>query len=417
MRLYLITTCLTRSLLQNVNIPSWYTNNYFSFKIPSNGHGHAKFYRTGFSVQSQTLTSGLNIVQNNGSINPFPDSASNQLDWIRKKLYTEAAYDLPGTVLKANLTLPLTLQQISYGNNGLTRLSFNPQLAVKYQVSIENYLSLNYSYRDQTGNIENIYPSYVLTNYRTLYANNAPLNEQQNQQAAAGFSYRKALTLFFWSIGTVYNRTHANTIASSLISNSLQKGIVLPYPNSTDTWALSGTVSKYAFALRTTFSGGIAWQNNSSVQLQNNSLLPFSTRSETVNVGTDTKVSNAVNLTYKATWMETASHSAVAASAFHIDQLQQKASVNYDPLDALQLQLSGEHYFTRQQGNPDLKYFFADASVKYRVVNWKVDFQVSAVNFSNVKTYNALYLSANTLTASSYTLPGRILLFKVLFNL
>jgi len=45
------------------------------------------------------------------------------------------------------------------------------------------------------------------------------------------------------------------------------------------------------------------------------------------------------------------------------------------------------------------------------------DFELKTVNFLNVKTYNALYLSANTLTASSYSLPGRIILIKVLFNL
>jgi hypothetical protein len=47
----------------------------------------------------------------------------------------------------------------------------------------------------------------------------------------------------------------------------------------------------------------------------------------------------------------------------------------------------------------------------------KTDLQLSANNFLNVKTYNALYLSANTLTASSYTLPGRIILLKILVNL
>jgi hypothetical protein len=82
----------------------------------------------------------------------------------------------------------------------------------------------------------------------------------------------------------------------------------------------------------------------------------------------------------------------------------------------VQFNLSGEHYFTYQQGNPDLKYFFADASAKFRIEKWKTDLELSANNFLNVKTYNALYLSANTLTASSYTLPGRIVLLKVLFN-
>jgi hypothetical protein len=408
-------------LVQNVNVPSWYTNNYFSFKIPANLVTQS--YRTGFSVQSQTLTSNLDVVQNNNSVNMESDSALNHVNWTKKKVYAEAAYDLSGTVLKANLTLPLTLQQINYSdslynlNKSLTRLYFNPHLQVKYQTSAENYLTLQYNYRNQTGAIENVYPGYILTDYRTLYTNNAGLTEQQNQQVGGGFSYRKALTLFFWSINALYNHIEANNIASSIITNNIQQGIVLPYPNSTDSYTLSGTISKYSFALRTTFSGGIQWQSNRSVQIQNNALLPFNTVSETFNVSADTKVSDEVNFSYKATLTQTDSHSPVEASAYQIDQLQQQATINYDPVEDVQFELSGEHYFTSQQGNPDLKYFFTDASVKFKVNKWKTDFELSAVNFLNVKTYNALYLSANTLTANSYTLPGRIILLKVMFNL
>jgi hypothetical protein len=408
-------------LLQNVNIPAWYTNNYLSFKIPSDLFTQS--FRTGFSVQSQKLTSNLDVVQNNNSINPESDSSFNHVNWTKKKLYAEASYDLPGKILKVNLTLPVILQQINYSdslyalNKGLTRLYFNPHLQVKYMTGVENYLTLLYNYRNQTGTIQDIYRGYILNDYRTLYANNADLTEQQNQVAALGFNYRKALTLFFWSINALYNHTEANNIASSIITNSLQQRVVLPYQNSNDSWTLNGSISKYSFALRTTFSGSVQWQSNRSVQIQNNALLPFNTISETFNVSADTKVSDQVNFSYKATLSQTESHSAAVASAYHIDQLLQQASVNYNPSDDLQFKLSGEHYFTRQQGNPDLKYFFADASAKFRINKWKTDLELSAVNFLNVKTYNALYLSANTLTASSYTLPGRIILLKVMFNL
>jgi len=408
-------------LLQNVNVPAWFTNNYLSFKIPANLITQS--YRAGFNIQSQTLTSDLDIAQNNGHINPESDSSMNHLNWTRKKLYAEAAYDLPGTILKANLTLPVSLQQIDYAdslyalNKHLSRVYFNPQFRVKYQTSLENYLTLLYNYRNQTGTIEDLYRGYILTDYRTLQANNASLTESGNQTAAIGFNYRKALTLFFASINVLYNHTASNNIASEVITNSLQQRVLLPFPNSTNSWTVSGTVSKYSFALKTTFSGGLQWQNNSSVQLQNNALLPFNTTTASGDISADTKASDQVNFSYKATLTQTDSHSAVETSAFHIDQLLQQATVNYIPSDDIQFKLSGEHYFTRQQGNPDLKYFFADASAKFHVQKWKIDLELDANNFLNVKTYNALYLSANTLTASSYTLPGRIILLKVMFNL
>jgi len=408
-------------LIQNVNVPTWYTNNYLSFKIP--GNVVTQSFRAGFSVQSQKLTSDLGVVQNNNSVNLQSDSAVNHLNWMKKKVYTELAYDIPGDKLKANLTLPLILQQINYSdttyalNKSLTRLYFNPQFRMKYQVGQENYLNLMYSYRNQVGTIEDIYQGDILRDYRSLSANSSELTLRQSQQAGAGFNYRKALTLFFFSVNALYSHTSANNIASSVITNNIQKGVMLPYPNSTDSWALSAATSKYSFALRTTFSAGIQWQSSRSVQIQNDALLPFNTVTETLTFGADTKVSDKVNFSYKASGIQVASHSAVESSAFHIDQLQQQASLFYNPTDELQFKLAGEHYFTRQQENPDLKYFFTDASTKFKIKKWKTDFELSAVNFLNVKTYNALYLSANTLTANSYRLPGRIVLLKVLFNL
>ncbi|MBS1522099.1 MAG: carboxypeptidase regulatory-like domain-containing protein [Bacteroidetes bacterium] len=408
-------------LVQNVNVPTWYTNNYFSFKIP--GNVVTQSFRAGFSVQSQRLASDLGVVQNNNSVNLESDSTVNHLNWMKKKVYTELAYDIPGDKLKANLTLPLILQQINYSdttyalNKSLTRLYFNPQFRMKYQVGLENYLNLMYSYRNQVGTIEDIYQGDILKDYRSLYANSPVLTLQQSQQAGMGFNYRKALTLFFFSVNALYSHTSANNIASSVITNNIQERVMLAYPNVTNSWTLNAATSKYSFALRTTFSAGIQWQSNRSVQIQNNALLPFNTVMETLTFGADTKVSDQVNFSYKASGIQTDSHSTVEASAFHIDQLQQQASLFYNPTDELQFKLAGEHYFTRQRGNPDLKYFFTDASAKFKIKKWKTDFELSAVNFLNVKTYNALYLSANTLTANSYQLPGRIVLLKALFNL
>jgi hypothetical protein len=408
-------------LIQSVNIPTWYTTNYVSLKIPSNLITQS--FKTGFSVQSQTLASDLDVAQVNGMITPESDSSINHLNWTRTKIYAEADYDLPSTILKANLSLPVSLQQIHY-SDGLyaldkltTRLYFSPLFKVKYQVGAENYLSFFYNYRNETGTIEDIYQGYILKDYLTLFANSSDLVERQDQNASAGFSYRKSLIMLFASLNIGYDHLAASKIASEIITNNLQQQVMLPYPNATGSWTVSSTVSKYLFALKTTVSAGLQWQSTRSVQLQNDLVLPFNTITETGSVGADTKAGDHVTIDYKATLTRTATHSPVDASANQIDQLQQQASLEYNPLTNLQFRLSGEHYFTRQEGNPDLKYFFADAAAKFRVSKWKTNFELSAVNFLNVRTYEAVYLSANTFTANSYVLPGRIVLLKALWNL
>jgi hypothetical protein len=408
-------------LIQNVNVPTWYTTDYLSLRIPSGLITQS--FKTGFSIQSQALTSDLDVGQANTKITQESDSSVNHVNWTRTKIYAEADYDLPGKILQANLTLPVSLQEINYSDSlfalekHTTRLNFNPLFKVKYQVNVENYLYLSYNYRNETGTIEDIYQGYILKDYLTLNANSADLTEIKDQNASAGFSFRKSLIMLFAGLNISYERIEANKIASEIITNNLQQQVMLPYPNATGSWTVSSTVSKYLFALKTTISVGLLWQSTRSVQFQNDQLLPFNTITETGSFGVDTKAGDQVTIDYKATLIQTASHSAVDASAGRIDQLQQQASLEYNPLTNWQFKLSGEHYFTQQEGNPNLTYFFADASAKFRVSKWKANFELSAVNFLDVKTYRAFYLSANTFTANSYALPGRIVLMRVMFNL
>ncbi len=123
-----------------------------------------------------------------------------------------------------------------------------------------------------------------------------------------------------------------------------------------------------------------------------------------------------MTFSYKAYLTQTSSSSPVGAGSYSVKQLMQQAAINYDPAENVFFKLSGDHYYTWQQGN-DLKYFFADASVKFRFNKLKTDVELSAVNFLNVKNYSYLNLSANTFNASSYSLPGRIVMVKLMFNL
>lgn len=408
-------------LIQRVNAPTWYTANYISLKIPFNLITQS--YKAGFSIQSQKLGSNLTVAQVDNVIKQVSDSSMNNLNWTRTKIYAEANYDLPGTILQANLCLPVSLQQLNYFDNQytlnkqLTRVYFNPLLKIKYQVSAENYLYLSYNYRNQMGSIEDIYQGYILKDYLTLYANSPELIEKRDQKASAGFSYRKSLIMLFASLNISYDHVTANKIASRIITNSLQRQIMLPYPNATGSWTVSGTVSKYSFSLKTTFSAGLQWESSRSVQLQNDQLLPFNTVTKTGSLGANIKAGEHMAIDYKATFMQTASHSVADASANHIDQLQQQVSVEYNPLTNVHFKLLGQHYFIRQVGSPNLRYFFTDGSVKFRPQKWKTNFELSAVNMLNVKVYRSFNISANTFTASSYTLPGRIIMLKVMFKM
>jgi hypothetical protein len=410
------------ALVQTTNIPTWFTNNYLSYKIPTDFITQS--YKIGASLQSQNLQSNLSVWQTNNTSNPKSATSLNDLNWTKGKLYTEAAYDIPGKTLKLTVTLPLVLQNISYSESSfgldksLTRLYFNPRVSGKYQTGIEHYVAFGYNFTNAIGSVQDVYRGEILKNYRTLYANNADLTERQTQSANLGFNYRKAITLFFFGINGGYTHSVANNIASSIATANLVQRVVLPYENAFDAWQASSSISKYYFDLRTTFSAGVSWQSSHSTQLFNNQFLDYNTIATTYNAGIESKISDKVNISYKAYYTQTTSELQGSASKTMIQQLQQTGAINYMPVANLNFKLSGDHYYTHQDNGPaDLKYFFADFSAKYKFSKIKTDVELSAVNLADVRTYSALYLSANNFTSNTYAIPGRYFLMKLFFTI
>ena len=411
-----------QELVQQVEIPSWFTNNYVSYKIPASFFTQS--YKAGFSYQSQKMVSALDVVQSDQAVSLFTDSSVNNLDWSRRKLYAEAGYDIPGQVFKVNVKLPVSWQEVNYADQFfaldklLRRLYFNPSVNIKYQSGVEHYFSLAYNFRNDIGDIQDVFRGLILKNYRTLYANNADLTENKTQRAALGFNYHKAITMFFFNASASYTHAVANNITSSLISNDLQQRIVLPFENTYNSWAASIASSKYSFALLTTFSAGISIEASRSNQIINAVLLPYRTLSAVYTVGVETKISDLINMSYKSYYTQVTSKSADHAfGGSQIRRLNQKAALNYNATDRLYFKLSGDHYYARQQQMKNLNYVFADFSSQYKFKKRKIDLEMNVTNLLDKKTYSALYLSGNTFTSNSYRIPGRMLLLKAMFNL
>jgi len=408
-------------LIQTANIPTWFTNNYLSLKHA--GSKITKSFKAGFSLQSQKLVSALTVVQANGSIVAATITSANNLDWFKSKIYTEAAFDMPGDKFKLNMKLPVNLQQISFADpqyaldKSLTRLYFDPSVQARYNTTPEQYLSMGYSFRNDIGDINQAYRGDILTNYRTLNANNADLSERKTQTASLAYNYRKAIKMFFWSINATYSHVDLNNITSSVLTDNFQRQIVLPYANDMDMLMLGGSTSKYVYSLHTTFGTGINWQNNKLNQFINGNLLPYNTITTGVNGSAETKITDKLNISYRLNASRTTSKTPIAGSGSAvIIQLQHQGAINYNPLSNLFLKLSGDHYYSNQSLRNDLNYSFADFSARYKLNKMKTDIELNVLNLFDTKTYSSPILTANNFTNSIYTLPGRMMTMKVAFN-
>lgn len=406
---------------QYVKLPSWYTNNYVSF-----GLVRGKFtqsYRGGFNLQHQLLNSELYRVQNDQTTELISADMTNNLNWLKTKLYTEATYEYSGEKLKATLSLPLSYQNIDYEDQAknldknINKIFLNPALNVKYQTGIENYISANYAFRNELGGLDDIYSGTILKNYRSLFTNNAPISERKTHNMGAVFNFRKAMQMFFFNTGFNYSNTTLNTISSYTLNNNIQQRIVLPLENQIKLLSVNANASKYVFSLRSTINAGVNFSENKFDQLQNDKLLPYESKTMLYKAGIESKITNFITWSYSANYSVSENKSVNEnAAKTNYEQISQQSNLTLTVFKSVFMNISAEHIYTKQSNQSDLSYLFADFNMRYRFIKLKTDLEFGVTNLANIKKFEAINVSANSLTSGTYYIPGRVAMLKATFN-
>lgn len=407
-------------LNQQLKIPTLFTDNYLSYGI-ANGR-FTQYYKTGFSIQNQQFISDLYSVQHNGT-DEVVKNMNNDLNWLKSKIYTEATYEYSGQMLKATLNLPLGYNRIRYDDpdreldKSLHRIFVNPSVNLCYKLGLENYVFADYSFNNKLGGIDEVYKGGVLKNYRSLFANDAPVSEQNNHHAGAEFKFKNSLQMFMFGISAGYEYTTFNTISSYILADNVQKKIVLPIKNQSSTWSFGVNGSKYLFDIRSTVNGSVNYSLNKFKQMQNGAFEPFRTSTISYTGGVESRLSSFLSWSYRGTFSIT-SNSGGNNTQVRINpkQLNQKSTLTTTAFKSLFISLSGEHRFTQQAGQSDLSYLFADFNLRYVFVKFKTNLEFGVTNLTNIKKFETIDFSPNAQRLSSYRIPGRVMMIKSTFN-
>lgn len=407
-------------LNQYLELPTLYTNNFASMAFPKGNF--VQTYRAGFLVQHQNLSTNLSKLQSNGTSELAAPNTLNDLNWLRSRLYVENVYEYTTEKITAGVRIPVSYNNISYDDanhqmdKSLERFFVNPSVSLKYQTSPENYVTAAYSFRNNLGTIDDVYSGTVLRNYRSLFANDAPISESSSHGITGAFNFRKAIEMLFGNVSVSYNTTSLNTISSYTLTNNTQQRIVLPLENQMKSLGVNSGLSKYLFALKSTVSAGFAYSHSQFQQLQNNLLLPFEADNYTYKAGIEAKLTKFMNFSYTGTFTNSINKAVSTDISTNYQQLRQQSGLTATILKSVFLNLSAEHIFTQQSSQPDLKYLFADFNIRYKVLKLKTDLEFGITNLANVKRFEAINVSANSLTVGSYEIPGRVAMFRVTFN-
>jgi len=407
---------------QATHIPTWFNRLSLTYGLIK---GIVKQqYTIGVLNEVQQLESALRLQQENGVESTFNESFDNRLKWNRHQLYTEANYAYKNGRLESTASLPLINQWINYRDPHLDfsgaqyRLLFNPSLQLKWTVNTEDYISANYAYRNQIGNINGIYSGLILTNYRTIQSNDADLQEKHSRNLGIQYHFQRSVMLLFMNIDLNWNKARANSMASSVVNNNISQTVLLPLHNNINTLEAHAEVSKYVFALGAVAKIRASWNTTRYNQIINQELLPYNNISFSLSPDIEARLWNLIAFQYRTTltWISSkivAKESAVALPSTHIRQYNQLAKLTCTPYKNLFISLSGNYQLTRQQ--QDLRYLFIDANFRLRL-HRDSDLELNLTNLTNIKDYESYSLSANSFWYSRYALLGRMAVVKYTFN-
>ncbi|SJZ48294.1 carboxypeptidase-like regulatory domain-containing protein [Sediminibacterium ginsengisoli] len=410
------------ALVQTVNVPTFYTNEYVSLKIAAGNWQQS--YKAGFSYQQQQLNSQLDIIQMGGGQSPVADSFKNALHWNRRNLYAAAEYTYTKQKLQLSFNFLLNNEYTRYTTGQkeyeLNAFPFRPYTRIRYQVGKESYLTGSYAMNNTRGNIDNVYDGYLMKNYRDFNASGEliPVNLQHN--ISGYYTFRNSLKILFASASLAYSFNKTNTITDSRLSDIAQQARLLEMDNRTSSITFAGNISKYLFALRTTIGIKSSWRQSTFNQLQNGNLLQYRNSNLMLGGGVNSKITSWLGLIYNGSYVTSrntplsASKSNTASPAAIKWQHNGEANVTFGK--QVYFKASGEYYSYRLPGMQINGYLFMDVTLTWKINKWKTDLELTMNNITNTDTYSTLSLSSNNISESVYTIRPRMFLAKFLYS-
>lgn len=415
-----------REIDQFAEIPTWYSRLNLAYQLPRGTIRQA--YRISSINEFQQLNSALRLMQDDGSIRSFAGSRDNGLDWRKNELSLSGNYEYKKGRIEASLGLPLIFQHIHYDDPAFdlevnrARLLFSPSLNTKIMTTAEDYLSFIYRYGENTGNIGGIFRGAVLSGYRSLRANDATLQESRGHNGSLHYNFQRSISMLFMNAGINYNRSIANTIASSIMNDNISQTILIPFDNDVSSFGASAGISKYIFALGATTGLKGSWSTSRSNQFLNGESLPYHNETWAISPTIEARLWKKISTNYEGSGSWTISRSAkegANATALNrqIRRFEQNLALSYSPVQSMFFRVTGRHQFVQQPSMEDLSYYFLDAKIRYTLTRHKMDFDLDLSNLANVRNYETFSLTANEFSHSQYQLRGRMAVLKVSFNL
>ncbi len=399
--------------------------NFLSANYLIHKEGFRQQYSMTFLQEDKQLNSVLELKQTNDQWIAYTGDAGNMLQWNRYRAVLTADYSWVRTnVYEVSVTIPVTIQSIHYAQQEYSldekqqRWWLAPSLNLKWHVASEDFLSLSYGYSNTIADMNSVYRGLILTNYRSLQANDAGLQEIQAHQAAIRYNYQRASKMLFLNGGVVFSKSSVNSLLSSVLNDNIQQTILLPVSNTRENVQFNLGASKYFYFLRSTISFKTAYNDSRMQQLVNDEMIPVKFHTLTGSLGWESRLFNRLNFNYTGNMSyNTMRQDLKTSTTTNMYRIDQQFNISFSLLKMFLFQVQLRNIYSQNKGGTDIQYWFTDAKIRHTLKKLNADIELDCTNLANINTYELFRVNAGISSVSSYNIRGRMALLKFTFNL
>jgi len=409
-------------LIQQLSVPSFYTNNYISYKtsgIIRQG------YKTGVSYQQQEFTGNLQKILTDNSAVTIADSFVNRLQWQRVKYYLQADYTYVTTKLQAAIMMPVAYQNTDYAGKlpaaNVPCTSATPTALFKYTTGRESYIQVKYVNGNYFGDITNVYDGYVMQTYKFFSVNNTILPHVKSNEASVNYAVQNTLKVFFLTVSASYKSLAGNVVSATQYNTIFQQQHSVAQNNTSHTASAGISVSKYIFAMKATIGAKALWQRSDTSFLQNGSLLHYLNNLYNSSVNAYTKPASWCNLSYTGSVTvysnrPTVSSHNIATTPQVIFNQRHQLALTVTVKKNIFVTVNTDYYAAKRPGDLLNKYVFTDATLMFKLPALKTDIQIVLSNLANVRYYTNLSVTSNQVSENTYQIRPRMALARCSFR-
>ncbi|MDX1718559.1 MAG: carboxypeptidase-like regulatory domain-containing protein [Salegentibacter mishustinae] len=344
----------------------------------------------------------------------------NSISWIKTRTGLSIDNQFNKNDLQLALKAPIYLNSFNIENefinkkSYLNKLTFEPSFSLNYRINNFWKIKAGTGISNSFGGLNQIYPSYMLNNYRSLMQFNSPVPETFTKKISGTIFYRNPTKLLLGNIHYSYQDITKNLLYDNRLKpNGAIEVNVKVIDNTRKRHNVTANINKYF----TNINSSVTLTSKTNVQtfylILNNFNSEIKNINQQVSGEIETNVTDFIDFNYNFSF--NLSNSIIQNNENRKSkQESHHLGIDFNILESHFLGLKTE-FIKNQFINTNTNDTFCDINYQFSYKN--IDFNLEWSNIFNVKTYTSTIVTDYSVIGTSFNLRPSQLFIKVSFPL